>query len=173
MILAIFVVLFSKFWVTENLIRFTNLCALLSLVLYDAAWDIVQHHCGEICIAYRLKSSMSRFVTRVLVCTQEFSNIGRNQVALSRHTRVRSDGELSVGFLDFQLGGRGRDTQGVVVSRVHNHGRLFYSNERTQNSKILAPNTQRQLEKSATLGVWPYRMTFLSPRFMPSDFAAA
>lgn len=67
LILAILIVLFSKFWVAENLVRFTDLCALLSLVLYDAAWDIVQHHCGGLCVAYRLKSSMSRFVARIFV----------------------------------------------------------------------------------------------------------
>ena len=72
---------------------------------------------------------MSRWVVGVLICS---TSISVTEFMLRRSasrviiTRVVNDGHLSIGLLDLQLGGCGRDAQEIIVGGIHDHFDYLY-----------------------------------------------
>lgn len=71
--------------------------------------------------AYRLESGLGRLIAGVLICGKSAIKLIQGRQSTGR-TRMGGDGELAVGLLDLELGGRGRDPEEVVVGGIDDHG---------------------------------------------------
>ena len=82
---------------------------------------------------------------------------------------MMNDGELSVGFLDLELGGIGAYTQGVVVGRVGNLGR--HAADWTLDLRVSAIRSSDQCSSVAKLLEDPAEMSRDVHRLLPATDA--